>query len=111
LTGSPGESAAMIAASQKPSITNDQKVKRKWFDHEYMMTLYQFWQNFCNTFTGFCKDQANRFVTGKSPYRIQFHFTTVNFLVVCSLVVAFLEKIYHSFLPNETEKAVAVILW
>lgn len=110
LADSTGESAAMIAASQKPAITDAQTMKRRWFDTACVITFCQFWRNFCNTFVGFCKDQANRFVTGKSPYRIEFHFTTVNFLVICSLVVAFLEKINHSFLPNEAEKAVAVIL-
>lgn len=109
--GSSGESAALVAANQKPAIMDEQNLKRKWFDNVYFIKFHESWRNVCDTYTTFCKDHAHRFVTGKPPYRVEFHFTTVNFLVVCSLIVAFLEKIYHSFLPNEAEKAVAVILW
>ncbi len=55
------------------------------------------------------KQQATKFISGSDPYRCEISLTTVNFTVICSLVVAFMDQMKYAFFSKEADFAVGVI--
>jgi len=107
--GSEGEQAAMAAAKRTPDMNPFGEVKR---------TKRIFSENSCFSKTerivGIAKEfltrQAELITKGGPPYRIEMRFTTVNFLVICSFVVAFLDQIKYAFLTSKSDKAIRFII-
>ncbi len=56
------------------------------------------------------KSQASKIVSGSNPYRCEISITTVNFLVACSIIVAFLDQVKHAFFTKDADFALGVLL-
>jgi len=57
------------------------------------------------------KDQATKITSGDAPYRIRITFTTVNFLVLCGLIVAFLDQLKYAFFPKSADFALGIVFF
>jgi len=60
---------------------------------------------------GAFKKQAAKIVSGSDPYRCEFSITTVNFLVMCSLIVAFLDQTKHAFFCKDADFTFAIVMF
>lgn len=93
--GSDAERAALAAAQRKDDdpkskstpILNSSLVKA------FSSSLTKMSERVMN----FVKDQASKILSGSKPYRFQCTFSTVNFIVICSLIVVFADTFKYSF--------------
>jgi len=110
--GSAGERAAMAAAKQTRDTPGGKPAQRS--RHCFHNTCFRAIREHCSKATRatieFFKDQSAKFISGGAPYRIEIHFTTVNFLVLCSIIVAFLDQFMYAFLPTSADKGVRITI-
>lgn len=111
--GSEGELAALAAAKRTPETHDIDEARRGKLDFLknscFSRTARIFGRAACAT-KEFLTRQAELFTHGGPPYRIEIRFTTVNFLVICSIVVAFLDQFKFAFLTTKTDQAVMLII-
>ncbi len=55
-------------------------------------------------------DQATKCLSGGAPYRFEFNLTTVNVLVLCSTIVAFLNQMRYAFFPERADACVMTMI-
>ena len=108
--GCDAEKAAMEAAQQKEN-NSDNKNNGTIFIHN---TWVKSCCSSCGKIFKWMKDafndQAAKILRGSSPYRCEISITTVNILVLCSLIVAFLDQAKYAFLTKDTDYALGVVL-
>ncbi len=96
--GCPGHEAAMAAAKHTPSPPGESGHGSAGFcDNKCFHAISKFCKTGLSATKGFLKDHATRCLSGQAPYRIEIKITTVNLLVICAIIVAFLEQIKHIF--------------
>jgi hypothetical protein len=91
---SDGEQAAMIAAKhfRGPSGKSKRAVDPNRFGR-FVARI----SSFVTSAIVSLKEQATIFLSGDGPYRFEIKITTVNFLVLCSFIVAFLDQAKLAF--------------
>jgi hypothetical protein len=110
--GSEGECAA-IAAAKRTLESNDLgefRGKRSFLENSCFSRTARIIESATNATKEFLIRQAELITRGGPPYRIEIRFTTVNFLVICSVVVAFLDQFRYAFLPSKTDNAIMFII-
>ena len=102
---SDGEQAAMIAAKhfREPSG----KSKRSIGPNLCGRCLGRI-SSFVESAIVSLKGQAATFLYGDSPYRCEIKITTVNFLVLCSTIVAFMDQVKLAFLKESWD---SILRW
>ena len=102
--GSDGWKAAMAAAKSKRVLDDGlNKFARRSAARKNCSKV-------ASSIRDFFKDQASRFVAGESPYDLEIHITSVKILVLCSIIVAFLDLFKYAFLPKTCDPAVSYII-
>ena len=102
---SDGEQAALIAAkhfrglSDRTRLPQDQNKFGK-----FVVTI----SSFLTRVISFLKSQATKFLSGNGPYRCEIKITTVNFLVLCSCVVAFMDQAKLAFFKESWD---SILRW
>lgn len=109
---SDGEKAAMDAAKRNTVelIPEEQDRRPNWFKNSCASFTAKRLVDCVHSIGRFLKKQASMITSGKPPYSIQINFTTVNFLVLCSILLAFLEPIKLSFIPFKADRSIRVII-
>jgi hypothetical protein len=108
--GSDGEKAAIEAAKRKTGSAKE--------GHQGAMYKEKIWMKSCCIS---CKEilqskvealryHVKEFITGSSPYRCEISITIVNVLVLCSLIVAFLDLMKHAFFVESTDHRLGILL-
>lgn len=102
-----GVVAAMAAARQKEE-TGDH-------DHGHNNScIAAFRRKLCRFFlsiTRFVHSQASKCLSGQAPYRFEMKVTTVNILVLCSIIVAFGDQMRYAWLSPACDDAVSGIIF
>jgi len=95
--GTEGQKAAMDAAKQKPDTKSGavDPLSTNCLNNKCFHVVGRYCWKGLLAVTGCFKDQASKCLSGKAPYTIELKFTTVNFLVLCAVIVAFLEHFKH----------------
>ncbi len=93
--GSDAERAALAAAERKdddPKSKSTPILNSSWMK-AFSSGLTKMTERVIN----FVKDQASKILSGSKPYRFQCTFSTINFIVICSLIVVFADTFKYSF--------------
>ena len=108
-----GLTAARRAAETKSSSSGNIGGKRavpsfKVYRQFTFYIILPIWRAICSI-GRFIKTQAKNIVHGKRPYHIEIHFTSVNFLVLCSLIYNFLDSLALAY--SRSRDAIIVLNW
>ena len=91
---SDGEQAAMIAAKHFRGPSDRSKIP---LDQNKFVKFVGTVSSLLRRAIALLKSHGTKFLSGSGPYRCEIKITTVNFLVLCSCVVAFMDQAKLAF--------------
>jgi hypothetical protein len=106
--GSDGEKAALAAAQRKENKT-DKNGDATRLNNTYVKSIYTSAMERIEKIKDTFQDEAEKIVTGSNQYNCEIRLSTVNFVVVCSLIVSLFEQLKLAFFSRESDFAIDVI--
>lgn len=107
--GSDSFNTAMLAAEKKEGIDDFLK-SPPMLDNTWVKHFFSSIKKYCNWVLDVTKDQAYKITSGSKPYNCEFTFSTVNIIVMCSLVVAFFDVCKYAFFGKSVDFPLSVVL-
>jgi hypothetical protein len=109
--GSDAERAAIDAANRKYKTVKIRSVRSVIFNRNTWMkscciSCKETFQSQVQRF----KHHSKQLITGSNPYRCEISITSVNVLVLCSLIVAFLDLMKHAFFAKGADHHLGIVL-